>query len=98
VWPGITLVFFAYVVAAWAFVGGIFAIATAIQLRRSFPGEVLYLLSAVLSVAFGIAAAIFPLLSLLYIVYVLAFFAIVTGVALIALALRLRGQHTRATA
>ena len=95
-WPGITLLVLLYLMAGWAIATGVFEIVAAVQLRRHIEGEWALALSGILSILFGVALAAFPGAGLLAIVWIVAGYAVVFGVLLIALGLRLRGWDTRA--
>ncbi|HWC33017.1 MAG TPA: HdeD family acid-resistance protein [Actinomycetota bacterium] len=91
VWPGITALALLYVIAAWAVVTGVFEIAAAIRLRREIRGEWLLAFAGAASVAFGMLVAIFPGAGALAVVWAIGAYAILFGVLLVALGIRLRG-------
>jgi uncharacterized membrane protein HdeD (DUF308 family) len=93
VWPNVTLLALALLIAAWAILTGIAELAAAVSLRRVIRGEWLLALGGVLSIVFGIVVALFPAAGLFAIVYVIGAYALVWGVILLALAFRLRGYH-----
>jgi uncharacterized membrane protein HdeD (DUF308 family) len=88
--PGVTAVVLLLIIAAWAVVLGSLRVAAAIRLRNEIQGEGWMILGGLASIAFGILAFLFPgagaLAALLYI----AIWALVTGVALIAVSFKLR--------
>lgn len=83
-----------WLVAAWAVITGVLEIAAAIRLRQEIKGEWLLVLSGALSVALGVALVwlLFarPAATLLSVAWLIAIYAIVAGVALIILSLRMR--------
>ena len=89
-WLQITARVLGIMIAAWAIVTGVFEIATAFQLRKNVPGELLLLLAGLLSVALGVFLAFVPWTALLAFVWVIAIYALIAGVALVMLAFRLR--------
>jgi len=99
-WPGITAMALLMLIAAWAFMMGIFQIAAAIRLRKEIEGEWMLLLSGVLSVAFGALMVVYPGAGALAMLSLIAGYALVFGVLLIVLGFRLRshGAHRPAAA
>jgi uncharacterized membrane protein HdeD (DUF308 family) len=89
-WPGITAIALVFVIAAWAIVTGVFAIAAAVRLRKYISGEWLLALSGIASVVFGILIALVPLAGALVIALWFGAYALVFGVMLIILGFRLR--------
>jgi uncharacterized membrane protein HdeD (DUF308 family) len=89
---GITLT---YVIAAWAVVGGILTIISALRLREEIDNEWWLVLSGVLAIIFGILVFTNVLAGILTIAWVFGVFAIVVGILSIALAFRVRDFGTR---
>jgi uncharacterized membrane protein HdeD (DUF308 family) len=79
-----------------ALVTGIFEIIGAIRLRKEIDDEWMLILSGILSVLFGLGVMILPGAGALALIWVIAIYAIIFGLLMIALALRLR-KHSRAT-
>ncbi len=94
VWPGITALALLYLIAAWAIVTGVVEIMSAIALRRQIEGELFLGLAGVASIIFGLLLVIFPSSGALAVIWLIGAYAIVFGLILIALALRLRGWRT----
>jgi uncharacterized membrane protein HdeD (DUF308 family) len=88
--PGITAFALVLLIAARALAVGVLEIATAIRLRKSVRNEWLLGLAGLFSIAFGVLVAMFPGAGALALVLWIGAYAIVIGVTLIALALRLR--------
>lgn len=88
VWPGMTAFALLALIGAWAIFTGIAEIVAAIELRRVIEGEWLLALSGVLSVAFGVLVLIYPRAGALAVVSVIAAYAIMFGVLMIGLGVR----------
>ncbi len=98
IWTGAATFVLLYIIAAWAIVTGIMEIVAAIRLRDEIQGEWLLLLGGLLSVVFGALIAIFPLAGLLAVTWMIAAYAIIFGVLLIALGFRVRSVSGRRAA
>jgi uncharacterized membrane protein HdeD (DUF308 family) len=88
--PGISLAALVLVFGAYAFADGVLAIISAI--RRERPGERwwLLLLEGVAGIAAGVVTLLWPGITALVLLYLIAAWALVTGVLEIAAAIRLR--------
>jgi uncharacterized membrane protein HdeD (DUF308 family) len=96
--PGITAFILVLFVAAWAIISGIMQIVGAIRLRKEIDNEWMLVAVGVISVAFGVLVALQPMLGALSLVFVIGAYAIIYGIALVALAFRLRGHSHPAPA
>ena len=94
-WPAITALVLLALIAAWSILHGVLEIVGAIRLRREIEGEWLLILSGIVSVAFGLLVLIFPGAGALALIWLIGAYAVVFGVLLIALSLRLRGLRPR---
>jgi len=98
--PLIATITYAFIVlvmlAAWAIVTGLLEIAVAVRLRREIEGEWLLGLSGAISVLLGIGVIAlvipYPAASILSAAWLIAFFALGTGIVLVAQSLRLRSR------
>jgi uncharacterized membrane protein HdeD (DUF308 family) len=89
VWPGMTAFALLALIAVWAIFTGIAEIVAAIELRRVIEGEWLLALSGVLSVVFGVLVLIYPRAGALAVLAVIGAYAMVFGVLMIGLGIRL---------
>ncbi len=94
-YPGITAIALLYLIAFWAIATGIMSIVAAVRLRKQIRGEWLFVLSGLLSIIFGLLAAIFPGAGALAVVLWIGAYAIVSGATLIALGIKLRSWVRR---
>jgi uncharacterized membrane protein HdeD (DUF308 family) len=90
----ITFLALYFTVAVWAFVTGIIEIGAGIQLRKSIANEFLLILAGLASIVFGIFMFWHPIAATIAIVWIIATYAIVFGIIMIALAFRLRGHSS----
>jgi uncharacterized membrane protein HdeD (DUF308 family) len=89
-WPEITALVLLYLIAAWSIATGVLEVAVAIWLRRELRGEWLLALGGIVSVVFGVFLIVRPGEGAVAVVWLIGLFAIVFGLALIGLGLRLR--------
>jgi uncharacterized membrane protein HdeD (DUF308 family) len=90
--PAITAFALYVTIAVWAVLTGILEIVASIQMRRLIQGEWLLILSGILSIAFGALLIIYPLAGAVTVIYLIGAYAIVFGVMMIGLSLRLRAH------
>lgn len=83
-------VIFIMLLGIWALATGILEILSAIELRRHIANEIWLLFVGIVSVLFGIFVFINPVASALALTYVIGIYAIVFGLFLIALGVRVR--------
>jgi uncharacterized membrane protein HdeD (DUF308 family) len=88
--PGITALFLLALIGAWAIVIGAAEIVAAYQLRKLIRGEWLLALDGILSIAFGAYIWLFPGAGAVALVWLIAAFAILSGITLLMLAFRMR--------
>jgi len=89
-WPGITLLALVYLAGAWAIVSGIFLIVGAARVHEVVHGRWLLILSGVFSTIWGVLLFAWPVAGLLVMTWWIGAYAIVFGVMLVAMAVRLR--------
>jgi len=92
VWPLITIVAFALLMGAWAIVTG--ALLLGASYRLNIPhGRWLMALAGAISMIWGVLLIIWPLIGALVLTWWMAAYALIFGVAMLVLALRLRGRR-----
>lgn len=97
-WPGITAVAILFVIAFWSIAAGIAEIVQSFAMRRLGSASWGWMLAAgILGVVFGVLLIAWPGAGLLTLLWLLGIYAIVTGVVLVVVAVRLRGTVRAAT-
>ena len=91
--PGFTDLTLVYLVAAWAFVTGVFEIVAAIDMRGALRGAAWVGLTGALSVVFAIVVAFRPGAGMLAILWVIGFYGILAGVTRLVAAYRIHQFH-----
>ncbi len=89
-WPGITLVALVLLFGAYALVEGIFNVVAAVMRRGREQPWWMLLAEGLVSIAAGLITFSWPGITALVLLYVIAFWAVVTGVLEIVAAVRLR--------
>jgi uncharacterized membrane protein HdeD (DUF308 family) len=92
--PGITLAALVLLFGAYAITDGIFAIVAALNAERSERRWWALLIEGILGIIAGVLTFIVPGITALFLLYLIAFWAMVTGVFEIATAIRLRKEIT----
>jgi uncharacterized membrane protein HdeD (DUF308 family) len=95
--PDLTVVALLYLIATWAIITGAVEIVSAIRLRADIQNEGLLALSGVLSVVLGVGLVVWPGTTALGLVWMTGIYALVFGLLLIGLSLRLWGWQKSAS-
>jgi len=90
-YPRFTALLFLYLLAAWAILSGLLQVLLAYRLRKEIRGEFWLGFAGVLSLLFGLMLLLRPGAGALTVVWLIAVFAVMYGVVLIAWGLHLRG-------
>jgi uncharacterized membrane protein HdeD (DUF308 family) len=93
--PGIALGAFVIVFAAYMFVDGVFAIISGIRAARSGESWGLLILEGVADLAAGVIAILWPAITLVALVWIVAIWAIVSGALMLAAAFSLNLDYGR---
>ena len=93
--PGVTMLSLVLVFAAYIFADGVFGIVSAVRAARRGERWSPLALEGVVSVLVGIAAAMLPGLTLVVFVILVAAWAVITGVLMLAAAFNLDAEHGR---
>ena len=90
--PGVTALVLLFFIAFWAILTGVMQIVGAIRLRKEIDNEWMLAASGVLSVLFGVILIVQPGAGALGLIFVIGAYAVIYGVILIGLALRLHNH------
>jgi uncharacterized membrane protein HdeD (DUF308 family) len=100
--PGMGPLALAYLFGSWLLLTGVSEISSAVALRSVIQNEFWYVLLGVVTLAFGFYAVFNPALGVLALVYTVGWYGLLTGIASIVFAFRLKGLgdtvRTHATA
>lgn len=91
-WPGMTLTVLVWIFAAYMLVDGVFAVVAGLRAAQAHERWWPFAVEGMLDLVAGAIAFLWPGIAVLTFVYIIAFWAILTGAALTAAALRLRAQ------
>jgi uncharacterized membrane protein HdeD (DUF308 family) len=83
-WPGLTAAVLVLIFGIYALVDGVFALVAGLRAARRHGRSAALLLEGVLNILIAIAVFAWPGAALLALIYVIAFWAIISGIALIA--------------
>jgi uncharacterized membrane protein HdeD (DUF308 family) len=94
-YPGITALVLVLVMGANALLMGALDIAVAIRMRQALRNGWLLFLAGIASILFGVLVFVFPGAGALALVWLIGFYAILTGILLLAFGLRARAWLNR---
>jgi uncharacterized membrane protein HdeD (DUF308 family) len=97
VWPGVTSLVLIYMIASWAVITGILELAAAIRLRNEISNEWMLGLGGLVSIGLGVLLFFQPAAGGLAIIWIIAAYALIFGVLLVILGVRLRSWKSPAT-
>jgi len=90
VWPGLTALVLVYLFGAFAFVDGIVAVVVSMQERAIVPRWWVLLIEGIVGILIGILTFFSPAVTALALLYLIAVWAIITGILEIAAAFSMR--------
>jgi uncharacterized membrane protein HdeD (DUF308 family) len=91
-WPGLVLAVLIILFGAYVLVDGVFALIAAFRSSGRGMRRPLLLIEGVIGILFGLLALFWPDLTALALLYIIAFWAIFTGIARIVMAIMLRRE------
>jgi uncharacterized membrane protein HdeD (DUF308 family) len=91
-YPGVTALVLVMLMGANALVTGVLDLAIAVRLRKTLRNEWMLVLAGIVSVVFGVLVMVFPGAGALAMVWMISFYAVLSGVLLLALAFRMRSS------
>jgi uncharacterized membrane protein HdeD (DUF308 family) len=94
VWPAITWLTLILMFGIYAIVDGIAAVVTGFSHTKDSPRWWMFLLEGLLGIAAGVIALVAPGLTSLVLIYMIASWAVITGILEIVAAIRLRNEIT----
>jgi uncharacterized membrane protein HdeD (DUF308 family) len=97
VWPVITIVAFVFLMGAWAIVTGALLFGASFRLNV-LHGRWLMALGGAISIIWGALLIIWPLVGAIVLIWWIAAYALLFGIAMLVLAFRLRGRRQASVA
>ena len=94
VWPALTWLTLIVMFGVYAIVDGVVAIITGVVRAKDSPRWWAFLLEGLIGIGAGVVALILPELTTLVVIYMIASWAVITGILEIAAAIRLRNEIT----
>ena len=88
-WPGLTVVVFVALIAAWALITGGLMLAAAVNLDGAH-GRIWLVVSAIASILYGVLLVVAPMIGALVLTWWIGAYALIFGISMIVFALRLR--------
>ena len=91
-WPGLTLAALVLLFGAYALVDGVFALVAAVRAAEAHERWWWFVLEGLAGIAAGLLTFVWPGITALVLLYLIAWWAVITGVLEIAAAIRLRNE------
>ncbi len=80
IWPGITALAFLFLIASWAILTGILELVAPLAFPMSFGRGLVFMLSGIVSIVFGVLIAAQPASGLLTVAWLIGIYAIAFGI------------------
>lgn len=93
IWPGVTVLAIVLIIGFWVSITGIFELLAAVKLQDEIEGEWLLGLGGFLSILFSIILFVNPGVGAVAILWMIGIYAVLFGVSLICLGIRLREKR-----
>jgi uncharacterized membrane protein HdeD (DUF308 family) len=94
-YPGLTALALVLLMGANALITGVLQIVVAIRLRKMVNNEWLLVLIGAASIVFGVLVLVFPGAGALALVWLISFYAVLSGILLLSLAFRVKGWGSK---
>jgi len=88
--PSLTLVILVYLVAAWAVITGLLEFVGSLIATWALPGKIFLGVTGVISVILGIIIFLYPVISLVAMIWLVAIYAFVIGLTLIIFSFKIK--------
>ncbi len=95
VWPGLTLASLILLFAAYMLVDGVFTLLSGLRAARAHERWGWFLFEGLVDIAAAVVAFAWPGMTVIVFTWLVGFWAVVTGVLMLAAAFRLHGRHGR---
>ncbi len=96
-WPGLTLLMFAYIIAFYWLMTGVLDVIVAVEARKVIHGEWLLIAGGILAAIVGIILLVHPITGLVALIQAIGILNIASGIILVMLAIKLKLTGARAT-
>jgi uncharacterized membrane protein HdeD (DUF308 family) len=95
-WPGLTLLAFAYIIAFYWIITGVLDVIVAFEARKHILSEWLLIAGGILSAIVGVLLLVYPITGIIALIQVVGIFNIAFGIILVMLAIKLKLSGTKA--
>jgi uncharacterized membrane protein HdeD (DUF308 family) len=89
-WPGLTLLTFAYIIAFYWILTGVLDVIVAVETHKAIHGEWLLIAGGILSAIVGVLLLVYPITGIIALIQVVGIFNVAFGIILVLLAIKLK--------